>query len=60
MRAIAVVGLGAMGSRIAQRLLSAGHEIIVWNRSPAKLAQLIDLGATAAESPLMLPGGPRS
>ena len=51
MRAIAVVGLGAMGSRIAQRLLSAGHEIIVWNRSPAKLAQLIDLGATAAESP---------
>ncbi|HEX3267638.1 MAG TPA: HAD-IIA family hydrolase [Gaiellaceae bacterium] len=51
MKAIAVVGLGAMGSRIAQRLLSAGHEIIVWNRTPAKLAQLIDLGATAAESP---------
>jgi 3-hydroxyisobutyrate dehydrogenase/2-hydroxy-3-oxopropionate reductase len=51
MRAIAVVGLGAMGSRIAQRLLSAGHEIIVWNRTPAKLAQIIDLGATAAGSP---------
>jgi 3-hydroxyisobutyrate dehydrogenase-like beta-hydroxyacid dehydrogenase len=32
-------------------LLSAGHEIIVWNRTPAKLAQIIDLGATAAGSP---------
>ena len=51
MKAVAVVGLGAMGSRIARRLLSAGHEIIVWNRTPAKLAPLIDLGATAAESP---------
>jgi 3-hydroxyisobutyrate dehydrogenase/2-hydroxy-3-oxopropionate reductase len=51
MTTVAVVGLGAMGSRIAQRLLSAGHEIIVWNRTPAKLAPLIDLGATAAESP---------
>jgi 3-hydroxyisobutyrate dehydrogenase-like beta-hydroxyacid dehydrogenase len=29
MRAIAVVGLGAMGSRIAQRLLSAGHEVLI-------------------------------
>jgi 3-hydroxyisobutyrate dehydrogenase len=50
-RAVAVVGLGAMGSRIAQRLLAAGHETIVWNRTPAKLAELMDLGATAAESP---------
>jgi len=31
---VAVVGLGAMGSRIAQRLLDAGHELVVWNRSP--------------------------
>jgi HAD superfamily hydrolase (TIGR01450 family) len=50
-RAVAVVGLGAMGSRIAQRLLAAGHEVIVWNRTPARLAELADLGATAAESP---------
>jgi len=51
MKAVAVVGLGAMGSRIARRLLSAGHELIVWNRTRAKLAPLIDLGAKAAESP---------
>jgi 3-hydroxyisobutyrate dehydrogenase-like beta-hydroxyacid dehydrogenase len=31
---VAVVGLGAMGSRIAQRFLDAGHELVVWNRSP--------------------------
>ena len=41
MRAIAVVGLGAMGRRIAQRLLSAGYEIIVWNRTPAKAASFV-------------------
>lgn len=51
MTAVAVVGLGAMGSRIARRLILAGHEVIVWNRTPAKLAELVDLGATAAESP---------
>jgi 3-hydroxyisobutyrate dehydrogenase len=50
-RVVAVVGLGAMGSRIARRLLAAGHETIVWNRTPAKLAGLVDLGATAAKSP---------
>jgi 3-hydroxyisobutyrate dehydrogenase-like beta-hydroxyacid dehydrogenase len=31
---VAVVGLGAMGSRIAQRLLDADHQVVVWNRSP--------------------------
>lgn len=28
---VAVVGLGAMGSRVAGRLLEAGHDILVWN-----------------------------
>jgi 3-hydroxyisobutyrate dehydrogenase-like beta-hydroxyacid dehydrogenase len=46
-----VVGLGAMGSRIARRLLDAGHELLVWNRSPAKAAALADLGAIRAETP---------
>jgi 3-hydroxyisobutyrate dehydrogenase-like beta-hydroxyacid dehydrogenase len=32
---VAVVGLGAMGSRIARRLLDAGHELTVWNRTRA-------------------------
>jgi 3-hydroxyisobutyrate dehydrogenase/2-hydroxy-3-oxopropionate reductase len=49
--AVAVVGLGAMGSRIARRLLDAGYEVVVWNRTPAKTEELVALGATAAESP---------
>jgi 3-hydroxyisobutyrate dehydrogenase/2-hydroxy-3-oxopropionate reductase len=48
---VAVLGLGAMGSRIAQRLLDAGHDVVVWNRSPGKAAELIELGAVQAASP---------
>jgi len=49
--AVAVVGLGGMGSRIATRLLHAGHDVVVWNRSPAKVAPLVELGAVAAMTP---------
>lgn len=51
MEPVAVVGLGAMGSRIALRLLDAGHDLVVWNRSPRKLEPLLERGATAAASP---------
>jgi 3-hydroxyisobutyrate dehydrogenase-like beta-hydroxyacid dehydrogenase len=51
MTAVAVVGLGAMGSRIAARLLDAGHEVTVWNRSPGKLSPLVSRGAVAATTP---------
>jgi 3-hydroxyisobutyrate dehydrogenase-like beta-hydroxyacid dehydrogenase len=48
---VAVVGLGGMGSRIARGLLDAGHQVVVWNRTPAKAAELVELGARLAESP---------
>jgi HAD superfamily hydrolase (TIGR01450 family) len=48
---VGVIGLGAMGSRIATRLLAAGHHVVVWNRSPEKLSPLIELGAVAATTP---------
>ena len=51
MKTVAVVGLGGMGSRIARRLLETGHRVVVWNRTPAKAAELVELGATKAESP---------
>ena len=51
MTAVGVVGLGAMGSRIAARLLDAGHEVTVWNRSPEKVAPLARRGALAAGTP---------
>jgi len=48
---VAVVGLGAMGSRIAQRLLDTGHEVLVWNRDKTKTGALTDAGARAVENP---------
>jgi 3-hydroxyisobutyrate dehydrogenase-like beta-hydroxyacid dehydrogenase len=51
MSTVAVIGLGGMGSRMARRLLDAGHELIVWNRTMEKAQPLVELGATAAESP---------
>ena len=51
MSRITVVGLGAMGSRIARRLLSQGHDVVVWNRDPAKAEPLIADGVVAAKDP---------
>jgi 3-hydroxyisobutyrate dehydrogenase-like beta-hydroxyacid dehydrogenase len=51
MTVVAVVGLGAMGSRLARRLLDAGHEVVVWNRTREKATPLVDLGAARAETP---------
>jgi 3-hydroxyisobutyrate dehydrogenase-like beta-hydroxyacid dehydrogenase len=49
--AVAVIGLGAMGSRVASRLIGAGHDVVVWNRSPEKARDLVAAGASAAETP---------
>jgi 3-hydroxyisobutyrate dehydrogenase/2-hydroxy-3-oxopropionate reductase len=51
MSTVAVVGLGAMGSRVARRLLQAGRQVVVWNRTPERAAELVELGALAAASP---------
>jgi 3-hydroxyisobutyrate dehydrogenase-like beta-hydroxyacid dehydrogenase len=48
---VAVIGLGGMGSRIARRLLNAGHEVLVWNRTPTKAVELVEAGAREVESP---------
>jgi 3-hydroxyisobutyrate dehydrogenase/2-hydroxy-3-oxopropionate reductase len=47
---IAVVGLGAMGGRMAERLLAA-YDVVVWNRTDAKTRPLVDAGARVATSP---------
>ncbi|WP_244103929.1 NAD(P)-dependent oxidoreductase [Burkholderia gladioli] len=51
MAAIAVLGLGAMGSRMAANLIRAGHRVTVWNRSPQAAAPLMDAGARRADTP---------
>jgi 3-hydroxyisobutyrate dehydrogenase len=48
---IAVLGLGAMGSRMARRLIDHPGGIIVYNRSIDKTSELVDLGAEVAASP---------
>jgi 3-hydroxyisobutyrate dehydrogenase len=51
MSAIAFLGLGAMGSRMAAHLLAAGHDLSVWNRDHSKAKSLVDQGARLAASP---------
>lgn len=51
MSKIAVLGLGAMGSRMAGRLITAGHSVSVWNRSPAAARSLVELGASWVPTP---------
>jgi 3-hydroxyisobutyrate dehydrogenase/2-hydroxy-3-oxopropionate reductase len=48
MTAVAWIGLGAMGSRMAARIRDAGHELVVWNRTREKAEEL---GAAIAASP---------
>jgi len=51
MSTIAFLGLGAMGSRMARRLIEGGRTLVVWNRSPQPVAGLAELGARVAASP---------
>jgi 3-hydroxyisobutyrate dehydrogenase len=48
---VAVLGLGAMGSRMAHNLLRAQHQVTVYNRSPHRVRQLVELGAVWAQTP---------
>jgi 3-hydroxyisobutyrate dehydrogenase-like beta-hydroxyacid dehydrogenase len=48
---IGFVGLGTMGTPMALRLLAAGYELSVWNRSEERTKPLIHEGAIAAATP---------
>jgi 3-hydroxyisobutyrate dehydrogenase/2-hydroxy-3-oxopropionate reductase len=50
MAKLAFLGLGAMGAPMAARLIAAGHEVAVWNRTPSR-AQAVSGAARVAESP---------
>jgi len=47
---IGFVGLGIMGAPMATHLLRAGHSMVVYNRTPAKMEPLVALGAKAGKS----------
>jgi 3-hydroxyisobutyrate dehydrogenase len=48
---VAVIGLGKMGTAIAERLLGAGHPLAVWNRTRSHAEPLESRGATVLDSP---------
>jgi 3-hydroxyisobutyrate dehydrogenase len=45
------VGVGRMGRALVTRLLNAGHEVSIYNRTRDKAADLEHLGATIVDSP---------
>ena len=44
------VGIGLMGKPLTLRLLAAGFQVYVWNRSADKLAEVLAAGAIACET----------
>ncbi|MCZ2856928.1 2-hydroxy-3-oxopropionate reductase [Blastococcus sp. VKM Ac-2987] len=50
MTRIAFIGLGIMGGPMAANLVEAGHDVIGFNRSRAKVDALVDRGGRAAAS----------
>jgi 3-hydroxyisobutyrate dehydrogenase len=47
---VAFIGLGNMGSNVANRLLAGGINLTVWNRTASKMTPLIERGAKPAVS----------
>ncbi len=45
---IGMIGLGRMGANMALRLMRAGHECVVYDRSPEAIGELADKGAAGA------------
>lgn len=68
---LGMIGLGKMGGNMTERLVRDGHEVVVFDRGPAKVQRYVSLGATGSadmaalvarlESPrvvwIMLPAG---
>lgn len=48
------IGLGNMGNPMAKNLLKAGFELMVYNRTRSKENELVEAGASAADSPQQL------
>jgi len=48
---IGFIGTGAMGARMAERLIRAGHKVSLYNRTPEKAAPLAALGGRLVTSP---------
>ena len=49
-RAVAVVGLGRMGTALAGAMARSDHTVTVWNRTASRATPLRDLGVSVADS----------
>jgi 2-hydroxy-3-oxopropionate reductase len=67
---VGFIGLGIMGGPMAQNLMEAGHELVLYNRTKEKAEEIAGDGSTVVESPkevaescdlivLMLPDSPQ-
>lgn len=50
MAKVGFIGLGIMGEPMCRNVLAGGHDVVVYNRTPAKMAPLVEAGAKAASS----------
>lgn len=57
---VALIGAGAMGGAIGARLLETGTRLAVFDLDPARVAALVALGATAAQSAAAAAQGARA
>jgi 3-hydroxyisobutyrate dehydrogenase-like beta-hydroxyacid dehydrogenase len=48
------IGAGRMGFQLAKRLLDAGHDVTVYNRTRAKAEPLAEFGASIVDTPVEL------
>jgi 3-hydroxyisobutyrate dehydrogenase-like beta-hydroxyacid dehydrogenase len=51
MERIGFIGLGLMGTVMVRRLLGAGYQVTIWNRTKEKAADLLKAGATWSDNP---------
>ncbi|WP_254847989.1 NAD(P)-dependent oxidoreductase, partial [Paenibacillus amylolyticus] len=49
---VSFIGLGNMGLPMAQNLLKAGYDVVIFNRTPEKAEPLIKQGARYVQTPL--------
>lgn len=54
---VAFLGLGTMGSPMAANLVRAGYRVTGWNRTPGRGDDLVELGASLADTPALAVAG---
>ena len=53
---VGFAGIGRMGLPMARNVLAAGFPVVVWNRTAARCAPLVELGAEVVDDPARLAG----